>query len=104
MQFDVSAMFLHDALNDGESLASAFPNGFRGEERIEHTALYRFRDAAAIVCDSQLDVIDVVRSRDCNEAFLATAGLVGLLDRVGRVHDQIQDELLQVPGDCRDLG
>ncbi len=102
----MAAALLHDAVGGGEAEAGAFPLTLRGEEGLEHPRQRRLVHAVPSVADRDHHVRPGSHQLALPGVTAAFQVDVGRLDhqaaaarhRVPRVHRQIDDHLLDLPG------
>ena len=86
----------HDLVNDGQTEARALADTLRGEKRCKKLLHDRFAHADARVLDGEPDLAAVKGSPDGQRA--ATR------HRMNRIHRQVDQNLMQLPGVSRNLG
>ncbi len=85
----------HDGARDGQSLPGAAPDLLGREERLEDARGDRRRHTRAVVADVDDYTVAVEEAPDADRAAL-TLGTESFADGVGGIHDQIQENLVQL--------
>src|SRR5262249_53651213 len=83
-----------DAVGDREPLAGALANFLRRKERIVNLVQVRGGDVATAVFDLDYGISAIAASADPDLALLVA--LLNLFDRMRRVHEQVQDDLVDL--------
>src|SRR5215472_3931695 len=98
---ECALMPLHDdRVRNGQALTGSFTDRFGSEERIEYLGSNRLRNARTAIPDTNFDECVSGRGADLDGTFLG--GILDLVgDGVSRIHDQVEDHLIEFAGDTR---
>jgi len=86
----------HDRVRDGEPEAGAAPRLLGREERLEDVRQHVRRDTRTVVADDHDDVVVVAAQLDRQRTVRG--------ERVGRVHQEVHEHLIQLRRIARDVG